>query len=191
MVIGAWRRRAMRAGRGIAMNLFCFGLGYCAQDFIARHGNAFETIAGTTRSYYAAECLGDARIKTHIFDSERAAPGIVDTLATSDVILVSIPPDTSTDPVLAKFGRVIATPSQPLKIIYLSTIGVYGDRGGEWIDEERIATPKSERSKARLRAEKAWHALAKDPRKVIQILRLSGIYGPGRNALVSLHEGTA
>jgi nucleoside-diphosphate-sugar epimerase len=78
-----------------------------------------------------------------------------------------------------------------LKIIYLSTIGVYGDRQGEWIDETRVPTPKLPRSVARLRAEKAWQALARDDRKTIQILRLAGIYGPGRNTLIQLKDGTA
>jgi nucleoside-diphosphate-sugar epimerase len=173
------------------MNFFGFGLGYCAQDFLARHGAQFDSIAGTLRSNYAAACLGDARIEAFIFDSERADPCIAEALAMSDVLLVSIPPDASTDPVLAKFGRLLATLDRPLTIIYLSTLGVYGDRGGEWVDETRIPMPKHERSIARLRAEKAWLALAKDGRKTIHILRLAGIYGPGRNALVNLKEGKA
>lgn len=173
------------------MNLFAFGLGYCAQDFLALHGAKFGGVAGTVRSYYAAECLGDPRIKPFIFESERADPNIGEALAASDVLLVSIPPDASTDPVLAKFGRQIANLDRPLTIVYLSTLGVYGDRGGEWVDETRIPMPKHERSIARLRAEKAWLALAKDGRKTIHILRLAGIYGPGRNALINLKDGTA
>jgi hypothetical protein len=179
----------MRGDAGV--NLFAFGLGYSAQDFIARHGAQFDGIAGTVRSYYAAECLADARIKPFIFESERADPGIGAALAETDVLLVSIPPDVSTDPVLAKFGRQLARLNRPLTIIYLSTVGVYGDRGGEWVDETRIPMPKHERSIARLRAERTWLALAKDGRKTIHILRLAGIYGPGRNALVNLKEGTA
>jgi dTDP-4-dehydrorhamnose reductase len=173
------------------VNLFAFGLGYCAQDFLARYGAQFDGVAGTVRSYYAAECLADARIKPFIFESERADPGIAEALATSDVLLVSIPPDASVDPVLAKFGLQLAKLDRPLTIIYLSTLGVYGDRGGEWVDETRIPMPKHERSVARLRAEKAWAALAKDGRKTIHILRLAGIYGPRRNALVNLKNGTA
>ena len=82
------------------------------------------------------------------------------------MLLVSIPPDASVDPALAKFGRVLAQLPQRLKIIYLSTIGVYGDRSGEWVDETRVPAPKQPRSIARLRAEKAWQALARDNRKV-------------------------
>jgi dTDP-4-dehydrorhamnose reductase len=166
-------------------------LGYCAQDFIARHGTKFEAISGTVRSNYAAECLGDPRIKAFVFDSEYADPGIAEALAGSDVLLVSIPPGASVDPVLAKFGRHLAKLDRQLTLVYFSTVGVYGDRGGEWIDETRLPLPKHERSIARVRAEKAWAALAKDGRKKLHILRLAGIYGPGRNALVGLKEGTA
>ncbi len=173
------------------MNLFAFGLGYSAQDFIARHGAMFGHIAGTVRSYYAAECLDDPRVQAFVFDSERADPGIAEALGDADVLLVSIPPGASVDPVLTKFGRQLALPGRPRTILYLSTIGVYGDRGGEWVDETRIPAPKHERSIARLRAEKAWAALAKDGNKTIHILRLAGIYGPGRNALAALREGTA
>ncbi len=173
------------------MNLFAFGLGYTAQDFLARRGAMFESIAGTVRSYYAAECLENPRIQALVFDSERADPAIPEALAQADVVLVSIPPGVSVDPVLTKFGRQLAAPDRPRTVLYLSTIGVYGDRGGEWVDETRIPMPKHQRSIARLRAEKAWLALAKDGCKTIHILRLAGIYGPQRNALIALREGTA
>lgn len=173
------------------MNLFCFGLGYCAQRFIKACGDQFDTIAGTARSHYAVEQIGDPRVAGYMFDAERADPEIGQALARADVLLISIPPDASLDPVLAKFGRLLAQLPQRLEIVYLSTVGVYGDRQGEWVDETRVPAPKLGRSVARLRAEKAWQALAKDNRKTIQILRLAGIYGPGRNTLVQLKNGTA
>src|SRR5579862_5446351 len=106
------------------MNLFCFGLGYSAQHFVKAYGDQFKTIAGTARSHYAVERLGDRRITGYMFDPERADPEIIGALAKADVLLVSVPPDASLDPVLAKFGRALAQLPQRLKIIYLSTIGV-------------------------------------------------------------------
>jgi nucleoside-diphosphate-sugar epimerase len=173
------------------MNLFCFGLGFSAQHFIKTYGGHFETIAGTARSHYAVERIGDPRVKGFMFDAERSDPEIAAALAHADVLLVSIPPDASVEPTLAKFGRVLAQLPQQMRIIYLSTIGVYGDRQGEWVDETRVPAPKQPRSIARLRAEKTWQAIARDNRKTIQILRLAGIYGRGRNALVQLKNGTA
>ncbi len=184
-------RPPRRAKQIIVMNLFCFGLGYSAEHFIKAYGDQFDTIAGTARSHYALERLGDPRVSGFMFDAERADPEIAAALTRADALLVSIPPDISVDPALAKFGRLLSQLPQRLRIIYLSTIGVYGDRAGEWVDETRVPAPKQPRSIARLRAEKAWQALAKDDRKTIQILRLAGIYGPGRNALVQLKNGTA
>lgn len=174
------------------MNLFVFGLGYCACDFISRHGAAFAAIGGTLRDAEKPRVpAGGPSVQTFVFDRDREDPEIGGALAKADVILVSVPPGVSSDPVLAKFGRKIDALPQKLKIVYLSTIGVYGDRGGEWVDEERLPTPKSDRSIARLHAEKAWMAFAKDGRKSVHILRLAGIYGPGRNALEALRRGTA
>ncbi len=174
------------------MKLFAFGLGYCACDFIARHGAAFDTIWGTVRDAEKLRTMPDGhRVTRFVFDHDHEDPEIAAALAEADVLLVCVPPGVSVDPVLAKFGRRLAALPQKLKIIYLSTIGVYGDRNGEWVDEERVPMPKSDRSTARLHAEKAWMALARDPRKTVHILRLAGIYGPGRNALEALRRGTA
>jgi dTDP-4-dehydrorhamnose reductase len=173
------------------MKLLAFGLGYTALDFIARYGESFETISGTLRSAEKIAQLNDPRLATFTFGKEDEDAAFAAALLDCDTLLVSVPPGVSADPVLAKYGRRIAAHKKPMKIFYLSTIGVYGDRGGEWVDEDRLALPKSERSKTRLQAEKAWQAIARDPTKTVQILRLSGIYGPGRNALAALRAGTA
>jgi len=62
---------------------------------------------------------------------------------------------------------------------YLSTTGVYGDYQGEWVDESSITSPKQDRSIRRLSCEKQWLSL----NLPLQILRLPGIYGPGRSSL--------
>ena len=172
------------------MNLFVFGLGYSAQHFVQDHGRSFEHIAATVRDRGRPRPLGrDAEI-LH-FSPDHTSPEIEERLGRADVILVSVAPGTSVDPVLARFGRRLAAVKRPQKILYLSTIGVYGDRGGEWVDETAWPMPRSERSKVRVDAEKAWSTLAKDPAKTVHVLRLSGIYGPGRNTLVNLAEGKA
>jgi nucleoside-diphosphate-sugar epimerase len=173
------------------MKLFAFGLGYTACDFIARYGTGFETIYGTVRAADKIAQFDGANITPFIFGNDAEDALVGEALRQSDAVLVSVPPGISADPVLAKFGRRIVALKRPLKILYLSTIGVYGDRGGEWIDEERLPLPKNERSKTRLQAEKAWLALTKDPKITVHILRLAGIYGPGRNTLVALRNGTA
>jgi dTDP-4-dehydrorhamnose reductase len=173
------------------MKLFAFGLGYSALAFIRRFGPPFEAIGGTVRSSARIAELSDLPIKPLLFGPEGTDTAIEDWILKADAMLISIPPGTSVDPVLARFGRKIASSGRKQTIIYLSTIGVYGDRGGEWVDETRAPTPLSERSRTRVQAERAWAAIGKDKEKNVHILRLAGIYGPGRNALVNLSKGTA
>lgn len=173
------------------MKLFALGLGYCALQYIASHGARFDVQAGTVRSLEKAKELADSGVETFIFGPEREDPAVAQRVAEADVLLVSIPPSVSVDPVLARFGHKIAGLRRTQTIIYLSTIGVYGDRGGEWVDETEVPTPTSERSKARLQTEKSWAAIGKEKDKNVHILRLAGIYGPGRNPLVNLRAGSA
>ncbi|VFU09158.1 NAD-dependent epimerase/dehydratase [Methylocella tundrae] len=173
------------------MKLFAFGLGYCAQDFIARFGDLFDSIAGTVRSADKAAELASDHVETFVFGPDREDPKLAEKMLAADVLLISIPPGVSVDPVLARFGHRIASLRAPQTIIYLSTIGVYGDRQGEWVDETQIPTPLSPRSVTRLQAEKSWAAIGKSKDKKVHILRLAGIYGPGRNALINLKEGKA
>jgi dTDP-4-dehydrorhamnose reductase len=173
------------------MKLFAFGLGYSAVHFINRYGDLFDAVAGTVRSADKAEALAHTRVEPLVFNTDHEDPAIADHVRSADALLISIPPGTSADPVLARFGRIVSGVRHPLRIIYLSTIGVYGDRQGAWVDEDRLPVPSSPRSTARLQAEKAWAAIGKDADKATHILRLAGIYGPVRNALANLKAGKA
>jgi nucleoside-diphosphate-sugar epimerase len=73
-------------------------------------------------------------------------------------------------------------------VTYLSTTGVYGDLGGGWAFEWSEPTPQSRRAKARALAEDQWRAATGGR---VRIVRLPGIYGPGRSAFDRLREGTA
>ena len=184
-------RAAASISRYIAvMNLFVFGLGYSAQHLLQLHGAAFSHVVATVRDRAKPRHHADGVEILH-FGADEVSPEIEARIGEADAILVSVAPGTSVDPVLARFGRRIAGVKRPQTILYLSTIGVYGDHGGEWIDETALPAPKSERSKVRVQAEKAWMTLGRDPGKTVHLLRLSGIYGPGRNALVNLAEGKA
>ncbi|MGM4991262.1 SDR family oxidoreductase [Tardiphaga robiniae] len=169
------------------MRLFVFGLGYSVNRFIARHGGQFTGIAGTVRTAGKSAALASARdIETLVFNPDVTDPGIADHLASADALLVSVPPGTDGDPVLRTFGSVIAA-SGIRRIIYLSSVGVYGDHQGAWIDETAPVSGEGRR-KARIDAEDAWRAVAGDR---TTILRIAGIYGPGRNALENLKTGKA
>jgi nucleoside-diphosphate-sugar epimerase len=173
------------------MKLFAFGLGYSARHFIDCYGSAYSAVAGTVRSATKAESLGTEGLEAYVFAPDHDDPAVAARVAEADVLLVSIPPGASVDPVLARYGRTILRSSRRQTIVYLSTIGVYGDRQGGWVDEATDPAPSTIRSRNRLQAEKSWAAIGTEPGKKAHILRLAGIYGPGRNALLGLRQGTA
>ncbi len=174
--------------------LICFGLGYSAENFIARFGDGFERIVGTVRGAERAAVLNarfGGRLKVIAFDGTLATPDVVSAIGEADVALVSIPQTATGDPVLTAFGADLVHASRLHSVVYLSTIGVYGDHGGAWVDEKTPPRPDSERARERLAAEQAWQAFGERSRKAVAILRLAGIYGPGRNALVQIARGEA
>ena len=100
-------------------------------------------------------------------------------------------PNQNGDPVLEAANDAIAALPTLEWIGYLSTVGVYGDQGGAWVDEETPVAPNSDRTHARVAAERAWLEFGQEIGVPVQIFRLAGIYGPGRSAFDKLRQGTA
>ncbi|MEM6498268.1 MAG: SDR family oxidoreductase, partial [Pseudomonadota bacterium] len=120
-----------------------------------------------------------------------ARPELQQSLKRATHILVSAGPDDDGDPVLRACSKAIAELQATRWIGYLSTVGVYGDHDGAWVDEATELRPKSQRSIRRVAAENAWLAFAEGKRWSLQVFRLAGIYGPGRSAVDKLKSGTA
>jgi nucleoside-diphosphate-sugar epimerase len=173
------------------MNLFIFGPGYTAQQFMGPYRQRFARVSGTFRSDMKAEALKASGIVSYFFDAERYDPDIVGELDRADALLVSIPPAFGSDPVLRSLSDVIASAPRLRWIGYLSTVGVYGDANGARVDENTPPSPINERSRHRLTAEEQWRNLGKNAPFSVQIFRLAGIYGPGSNALLKVANGTA
>jgi nucleoside-diphosphate-sugar epimerase len=167
------------------MKLFIAGLGYTAARLIANHGHAFSRISGTVRSAEKRAQLG--RFDIDLFDGSAVSPDTLAKAAGADVVLISVPPAASGDAVLDAFATPIVN-GPARRVVYLSTIGVYGDHGGAWIDEDTTPQPELDRTASRLAVEQRWRELLGDR---LVVLRLAGIYGPGRNALVELSRGRA
>jgi nucleoside-diphosphate-sugar epimerase len=106
-------------------------------------------------------------------------------------MLISIPPDLEGDAVLRHHLEDIAALRDLAWIGYLSSIGVYGDWQGRWVDETAPPRPISERSLRRLQAERLWRSFAHETGKRVAVFRLAGIYGPGRSVLETLRAETA
>jgi nucleoside-diphosphate-sugar epimerase len=171
--------------------IFIFGAGYSGKAFADANSAIGATIFGTTRSPEKLEPLSRAGIAPLLFDGT-LTPKIEAALGQTTHLVISIAPDEAGDPVLNATRATIAGRTQELKWIgYLSTVGVYGDHGGDWVDEKTECRPISRRSVMRLAAEQAWLALGRELGLPVACLRLSGIYGPGRNAFVNLKNGTA
>lgn len=158
-------------------HLFCFGLGFTGQALARRLGAQGWTVSGTSRAG------GDG---TLAFDG--SAPLPMSAFDGVTHLLISAPPGTQGDPVLNRHADDLARRAAQIQWAgYLSTTGVYGDRHGDWVDETSPLEPTTERGHRRLAAETRWQALGLP----LHIFRLAGIYGPGRNQLVSILDGTA
>jgi nucleoside-diphosphate-sugar epimerase len=186
------------AGRGRRrVKLFVFGLGYSAQAVVRRLRPGLSAAWGTTRDPGKAAEIEGLGVTPILFGSEAsgqlaasARDVIGDALRQADHVLVSIGPDAAGDPVLRHFREALAA-ARPSALVYLSTVGVYGDHGGAWVDEASACRPVSKRSRERLAAEQAWQAFAGETGVPVAILRLAGIYGPGRGPFEKIRRGTA
>ncbi|MCC6888528.1 MAG: SDR family oxidoreductase [Hyphomicrobiales bacterium] len=174
--------------------LFCFGLGYSAEHYVRRFGAGYGRIAGTVRTTekanrLAAEGFGGRPVEPMVFDARQASAAVSARLGEADRLLVSIGPEVDGDGVLAHFAEALMGAKRLRSIVYLSSMSVYGDHAGAWIDETTAAAPTTPRGRQRLAAERAWTLFGQRADLPVAILRLSGIYGPGRNALVNLKRG--
>ncbi|MDP3548486.1 MAG: SDR family oxidoreductase [Phreatobacter sp.] len=176
-------------------HLLIVGLGYSSRAVVRAAAGRTARITATVRSPERAVALSAAPVEGQFvavlpFDGSALSPELAAAIADATHILVSAPPDQAGDPVLRACGDVFAA-HPPLSLVYLSTVGVYGDHGGGWVDETTEPKPVSPRSVERLAAERAWQAFGRAHGVPVAILRLSGIYGPGQNALVNMARGTA
>ena len=174
--------------------LVCFGFGYCAEHFVAEFGDKYERVVATVRGAERAAVLNAYKagpLQAVLFDGEHATPQLERAIAQAHDALISIPPGGDSDPVLAACGDDLDAGKNLRSIVYLSTVGVYGEHRGGWVDEETPAAPATERARRRLAAEQAWQDFGGRRGIAVAILRLAGIYGPGQNALLQIARGKA
>ncbi|MBN9453909.1 MAG: SDR family oxidoreductase [Bosea sp.] len=173
------------------MNILILGLGYSA-GFFARAALAQGwEVTGTVRSTEKAAELSSEGIRTLVFGGFAVSSTLAKAVSEADAVLVSVQPAEDGDPALGPLRAALMMAPNLRWIGYLSTIGVYGDQGGVWIDEATPPAPTNARTRQRVEIEEAWLQLGRDSGKPVQIFRLSGIYGPGRNAITKLRAGTA
>ena len=173
------------------MHVMIFGCGFSGTAIAKAFAGDGARISGTTRSADKMAALRQNGIEAFLFDGETVTDDLCRALGSVTHLVQSIAPGKG-DPLLRLLDEDRASlPSSLEWIGYLSTVGVYGDHKGAWIDEETPCVPVSGRSKERLEAEAGWLAMGEACGVPAAVLRLSGIYGPGRNAFCNLDKGTA
>ena len=182
--LGAKKQRRMNGS-----HLFCFGLGYSALALARLLAAEGWSVTGTSRTAEKVAQLSALGFASDVFDRDQ--PLSVDALRRITHILVSIPPDAAGDPALARHGDDIAKLPHLAWLGYLSTTGVYGDRGGGWVDETSALAPTGERGRRRVIAEQGWLELWRSRGVPVHIFRLAAIYGPGRSPFAALNAGSA
>jgi nucleoside-diphosphate-sugar epimerase len=161
--------------------LLCLGLGYCARFYVAEFGARFDRIIGTSRTPKPA-----GRVETLAFDAASPTEAVRAAVAEATHLLISATPSEAGDPIAAALGSEIAAALKLESIVYLSSLGVYGDHDGAWVDETATTIPAHARGGFRLRAEQEWQALGRQRGVPVAVLRLAGIYGPGQNVFTRL-----
>lgn len=176
------------------MGVFFFGMGYSSlasaraiHELIGKD----IPIAGTSRTEERVEQLADSAYRIHVFDGEGPGTRLDEDLTKATHVILSIPPDEQGDPALIHHRASLDAARDLEWIAYYSTVGVYGDFSGAWIDESADTNPINRRSRQRVEAEMAWRDYAASRGVPLLILRLAGIYGPGRSAFDKLRDGTA
>ncbi len=160
--------------------LFVFGLGYSALQLAGQLTPSGWRVAGTVRTAAKAAQLQATGIEASVWAGE----GPVD-VPPGAHWLVTLPPGRAGCPAALAAGALAGSAQS---ITYLSTTGVYGDLKGGWAFEWSAAAPSSPRAAARVLAEHQWLD-ASDGRA--RLVRLPGIYGPGRSPFDRLRDGTA
>ena len=172
------------------INIFCFGFGQVAKNFIKKLSVEQYNInlSATSRSESSKKSFNGINYNSYLFNSENFDQSLVVKLKEADHILVSIPPENQEDLVIKNFSKFIES-SKVKWITYLSATSIYGDHKGEWVNENSKTNPISNNGIARLKAENAWFSLEKNKKIPIQIFRLSGIYSNEKNILIRLKSG--
>lgn len=162
--------------------LLSIGHGYSARALTPHLLKRGWRVLGTTRTEEKAAQLRAAGVEAYLWPGANLKPLIGE----ATHILSSVAPGSAEDPVLHAYRTELRS-APAVWVGYLSTVGVYGDRQGGWVDETSSLRPSTKRGKARVKAEAAWQSLDLP----LHIFRLAGIYGPGRGPFEKVRRGIA
>ena len=174
------------------INIFCFGFGQVAKNFIKKINtkNININLTVTSRENTEKKIFAGIKYDSFQFSENNFDKNLIKNLESSNYILVSIAPVSGKDIVIKNFQNIFE--KKKFKwLTYLSATSVYGDHNGEWVDEKSKTNPTSVAGIQRIKAEKSWMELAENKNLPLQIFRLSGIYSNENNVLKRLKAGDA
>ena len=172
------------------MGVTVIGCGYTGQRLAARCRRRGRDVIALVRSSASRQTLDALGVAAYRLDLDEEVAGGLPASFTSDrQMIYMVPPgaDGVTDDRMTRFLAAIR--GRPRCLIYLSTTGVYGDTGGASVNEDTPPNPGSDRARRRLDAERQAIRWAHAADVAVRILRVPGIYGPGRLPLDRLSRG--
>jgi len=172
-------------------HLLVLGHGFSGAAIARRMARAGWRITATATSPAGAERIRALGHDAIVYDGSRWSDGLAAVLASATHLVDAAPPGDTGDPLLKWHAHDLAAATSLAWIGYLSTVGVYGNTNGAWVDESCPVAPGSDRSRRRAAAEAAWLDLGARTGKRVLVFRLAGIYGPGRSAIDNVRDGTA
>lgn len=162
-------------------SVFIVGCGDVGQRVAAAERQAGAAVVALARSAVTVERLRTQGLQVVQGDLDR--PDSLQDLPTRAALIYYFAPPPAAgdrDPRLSNFLNAISLKAMPQRVVLISTSGVYGDCQGAWVNEERAPHPDSDRGRRRLDAEKQLQSWSERHAVPIVILRVPGIYGPGR-----------
>ena len=171
--------------------LFCFGFGQVAKYFVKnliKNNFNFDLVSTNTNGTEFKK-FNNLKYKSYYFVDNTFDKDLINDLSTSNKVLISIPPKNKTDIVLKTFAKNFQE-SKFDWVTYLSATNVYGDKKGQWVDEDSNPEAKSDKGIARLNAENNWLRYYENFNLPVQIFRLTGIYSIENNVIKRLKMGT-
>ena len=168
--------------------LLIAGCGYVGRRLAARLRERFD-VAALVRSSESAAALERQGLKTVLIDLDRVRAGasIPERLDQEAIVYLAPPPSQGeSDLRLDRFLQLAIVP--PRTFVYMSTTGVYGDAGGGFVDESTPVMPATDRARRRVSAEEMTRVWCHERRVRRVVLRVPGIYGPGRLPLERLRK---
>lgn len=168
--------------------MFIAGCGYLGRK-IANRLALSPPPWGMVRSQESARQLAGLDIKPVLADLDSAVRTALPTENEQVFYLAPPPSSGQTDQRMQHFLEALDISGHPQRIVYISTTGVYGDCQGNWVDENQPAAPVADRARRRLDAEQQLIRWQRAGNGELVILRVAGIYGPGRLPRERLRKG--